>query len=250
MESGMRLPTAVHVQTQTLSQPRVWVMPAPVVQPRPGLYQRYFKRVFDVVFATIALIILFPLMVAIAIAIKLDSPGPVLHVQKRLGKGGKVFNFYKFRSMRADIDHTQSHRQFARDFIQGKIAPPAADDDEDRIYKPPSDDANITRVGRFLRRTSLDELPQLINVIKGDMSLVGPRPNMWYELEYYKTWHKRRLEVLPGLTGLPQVRGRSRLRFDEIVELDIQYIENLSFWLDIEIILQTIPMILTGNGAG
>lgn len=248
MESGMRL--APPLQAQSFSQHRVWVAPEPLLRPKPSLYQRYFKRIFDLVFATIALIVLFPLLVAIAIAIKLDSPGPVLHVQKRLGKDGKIFKFYKFRSMRADVDHTRNHREFARDFIQGKIAPPDDMDDEDRIYKPPMDDLNITRVGRFLRRTSLDELPQLINVIKGDMSLVGPRPNMWYELEYYKTWHKRRLEVLPGLTGLPQVRGRSRLRFDEIVELDIQYIENLSFWLDIEIILQTIPMILTGNGAG
>ncbi len=248
MESGMRLATPVHTRPIARTY-HVWMVPEPVVRRKPGLYQRYFKRVFDLVFATVALILLFPLMVAIAIAIKLDSPGPVLHVQKRLGKDGKVFNFYKFRSMRADVDHTQSHREFAKAFIQGYLAPPNGED-EDRIYKPPSDDQNITRVGRFLRRSSLDELPQLINVIKGDMSIVGPRPNMWYELEYYKEWHKRRLEVLPGLTGLPQVRGRSRLRFDEIVELDIQYIENLSFWLDIELILQTIPMILTGNGAG
>jgi len=249
MERGIRLATPV--QTRLLGRAyHSWTVPGPAVRPRPGLYQRYFKRVFDLIFASIALILLFPLMVIIAIAIKLDSPGPVLHVQKRLGKDGKVFDFYKFRSMRADVDHTQSHREFAAAFIQGRISPPGSDDDEDRIYKPPSDDKNITRVGRFLRRSSLDELPQLINVIKGDMSIVGPRPNMWYELEYYKTWHKRRLEVLPGLTGLPQVRGRSRLRFDEIVELDIQYIENLSFWLDIELILQTIPMILTGNGAG
>ncbi len=248
MEMGMRWLTPTQTQGVTHIR-RVLAVPEPVDKPRPGLYQRYFKRIFDVVVATIALVVLFPLMVLIAIAIKLDSPGPVLHVQKRLGKDGKVFDFYKFRSMRADVDHTENHRQFARDFILGRISPPD-DEDEDRIYKPPSDDAHITRVGRFLRRTSLDELPQLINVIKGDMSLVGPRPNMWYELEYYKSWHKRRLEVLPGLTGLPQVRGRSRLRFDEIVELDIQYIENMSFWLDLEIILQTIPSILSGNGAG
>ncbi len=248
MEMGMRWLTSAQTREVTHTR-RVLAIPEPVEKPRPGLYQQYFKRIFDVVVATIALIVLFPLMVLIAIAIKLDSPGPILHVQKRLGKDGKVFDFYKFRSMRADVDHTEHHRQFARDFILGRISPPD-DDDEDRIYKPPADDAHITRVGRFLRRTSLDELPQLINVIKGDMSLVGPRPNMWYELEYYKSWHKRRLEVLPGLTGLPQVRGRSRLRFDEIVELDIQYIENMSFWLDLEIILQTIPSILSGNGAG
>ena len=249
VESSLRISRAWRPEHAAQTR-RILAIPEPVVRQQPGVYQRAFKRVFDIVVAVIALVVLFPVMALIALAIKLDSPGPVLHVQKRLGKDGQVFDFYKFRSMRAEIDHTQSHRQFAAAFIRGQLPVEGDDDDVDRIFKPPTDNQNITRVGRFLRRSSLDELPQLLNVLRGDMSIVGPRPNMWYELEFYKEWHKRRLDVLPGLTGLPQIRGRSRLRFDEIVELDIQYIENLSFWLDLEIILQTLPAMITANGAG
>jgi len=221
----------------------------PSLESRPSIYYRYIKRGVDIVLSLLALILLSPLLLLIALAIKLDSPGPVLYVQKRLGLNGKTFSFYKFRSMYNDKDHTAIHRKFAHDFINGFY--PATDNGHGGlIFKPPGEQNSITRVGRLLRKASLDELPQLINVIKGEMSLVGPRPNMDYELEYYKDWHKQRLSVLPGLTGLSQVRGRSRLRFDEIVELDIQYIENVSFWLDMEIILRTIPALLTGDGAG
>ncbi len=221
----------------------------PSLRSQPGLYSRHMKRVLDIVLAVAAIIILSPFLLFIALAIKLDSPGPVLYVQRRLGRDGKVFSFYKFRSMYNDQDHTAEHRKFAQEFINGRY--PATDNGHGRlIFKPPGDRNSITRVGQFLRKASLDELPQLINVIKGEMSLVGPRPNMDYELEFYKEWHKRRLAALPGLTGLSQVRGRSRLRFDEIAELDIQYIENASFWLDMEIILRTIPALLSGDGAG
>jgi len=193
------------------------------------------KRAIDVALSGMALVLLSPLMGLIAIAIKLDSPGPVFFKQKRVGRRGKVFTIYKFRSM-----------------VEGaeEMLPQLMEHNEvdGPIFKM-KDDPRRTRVGRFLRRTSLDELPQLYNVLKGDMSLVGPRPPIPEEVEQYKEWQKKRLEVLPGITGLWQVSGRSRLSFDDMVLLDIYYAENWSLWLDFTILLRTIPKVILGEGA-
>jgi len=194
-----------------------------------------FKRISDIVFSLIGLILFFPLMLLIALAIKLDSPGPVLFKQIRVGKGGQKFVFYKFRSMHQGAEEEQP-----------KLT------DLDEVVGPTfkiRNDPRCTRVGRILRRTSLDELPQLYNVLRGEMSLVGPRPALPSEVEQYKEWHRRRLEISPGITGLWQVSGRSELTFDEMCLLDIYYLENWSPLLDLKIALKTIPAVITGTGA-
>jgi lipopolysaccharide/colanic/teichoic acid biosynthesis glycosyltransferase len=200
-----------------------------------------------------------PLFLIIAVAMKLNSPGPVLFVQKRVGLGGRVFAFYKFRTMVHNADDSV-HREFSREFIRG------ADNGHNgngrrhingngnssrrgaKVYKL-TRDPRVTAVGSFLRRTSLDELPQLFNVLRGDMSLVGPRPPVLYELEHYQEWHKRRLAIRPGLTGLWRVSGRSSVPFDEMVLLDLYYIEHRSAWMDLGIMARTLPVMFTGNGA-
>jgi exopolysaccharide biosynthesis polyprenyl glycosylphosphotransferase len=193
------------------------------------------KRASDILLSSAGLILLAPLMLLIAVAIKLDSPGPVLFKQVRVGKGGREFVFYKFRSMRQGAEEER---------------PLLADRDEavGPIFKI-RHDPRCTRVGRFLRRTSLDELPQLYNVLRGEMSLVGPRPALPSEVEQYQEWHRRRLEISPGITGLWQVSGRSQLTFDEMCLLDIYYLENWSLLLDLKIMLRTIPAIIVGTGA-
>jgi lipopolysaccharide/colanic/teichoic acid biosynthesis glycosyltransferase len=171
----------------------------------------------------------------VAVAIRLDSPGPIIFRQTRVGKGGRLFEIYKFRSMRAGAEEEmESLREL---------------DETDGITFKIRKDPRMTRLGRFLRRTSLDELPQFWNVLRGDMSVVGPRPNIPSEVAEYKEWHKQRLEVPPGLTGLWQVSGRSLLSFDETALLDIYYIENWSLWLDFRILLRTVPTVLSGEGA-
>lgn len=206
------------------------------------------KRFLDVVISSILLVLLSPLLLAIAIAIKLDSPGPVLFVQRRVGLKGRLFDFYKFRSMRPDAENDRAHRRFAEAYINGEPVEPLVEDPAELIYKPKNGN-NVTRVGRILRATSLDELPQLINVLKGDMSLVGPRPSIYYEVDLYRDWHRRRLDVLPGITGLAQINGRSSLKFDEIVNLDIEYIAKRSLGLDLSILLRTIPVVLSTRSA-
>ncbi len=193
------------------------------------------KRSFDIVVSFISLLLLSPLLAAIAIAIKLGSPGPAIYVSRRNGKKGKLFNFYKFRTMVQDAEGMlESLRHL--------------DETDGPIFKI-KNDPRITRVGRFLRRYSLDELPQLWNVLKGDMSLVGPRPPTPNEVEQYADWQLKRLEIRPGLTCLWQVKGRSNLSFREWMKFDLFYIENWSFWLDIKIILRTILVVLRGQGA-
>ena len=174
-------------------------------------------------------------MTIIAIAIKLDSPGPVVFKQTRVGKGGQEFMCWKFRSMRkgAEEERKQLLGLNERDGPLFKI----------------KDDPRMTRVGRFLRRTSIDELPQIYNVLRGEMSLVGPRPPLPAEVAQYQEWHKQRLEAPPGMTGLPQVSGRSELTFDETCLLDIFYIENYNPALDLRILLKTIPAVLSRQGA-
>jgi lipopolysaccharide/colanic/teichoic acid biosynthesis glycosyltransferase len=182
-------------------------------------------------------------MLMIALAIRATSPGPAILVQERVGKGGQIFAFYKFRSMYHNPDRSADVR-FARDYIDGNQAAIAWNG----VFKP-ANDKRVTPVGRFLRKASLDELPQLLNVLKGDMSIIGPRPSMPYEVDVYKPWHFARLEVLPGVTGLAQVNGRSNLVFKDIVKIDIEYIERCSLLLDLSILFKTIPVVLSGHGA-
>jgi len=203
-----------------------------------GIYQG-IKRGMDLFGATLALLVLAPLMGIIALLIKATMPGPVLFRQKRLGKGGEYFNFYKFRTMKDNGKNP--HKEFVVNFIKNS-------ESSREVYKL-RDDPRITRLGYFLRRTSLDELPQLINVLRGEMSLIGPRPPIPYEFECYQDWHKRRMSVKPGMTGLWQVSGRSSVTFNDMVLLDLYYIDNWTLWLDLLILLKTIPSVLSEKGA-
>ncbi|HEV3483016.1 MAG TPA: exopolysaccharide biosynthesis polyprenyl glycosylphosphotransferase, partial [Candidatus Acidoferrales bacterium] len=206
------------------------------------------KRCLDVILSVAALVFCLPLFLVIAIAVKLGSRGPVFFQQERLGQFRKPFNCLKFRSMYAEND-PRIHREFMKDLIAGSYKGKSEEGTGRPIYKM-KNDPRITRIGRFLRRTSLDELPQFINVLLGDMSLVGPRPPLAYEYEQYDTWHRRRvLEVKPGITGLWQVKGRSRVPFDDMVRLDIQYARQWSVWLDVTILLRTPRAVFMGDGA-
>jgi lipopolysaccharide/colanic/teichoic acid biosynthesis glycosyltransferase len=202
----------------------------------------------DVVLASLLLLVLLPLLAFIALVIKLDSPGPVIFVQERVGARRRSharrtvwevanFPFYKFRSMVWDANQS-AHQAHIQAWME----------DTARTVKL-TEDPRITRVGRLLRRTSLDELPQLINVLKGEMSLVGPRPVPTYEAAAYLDWHRERLAALPGITGRWQVNGRGQVTFTEMVRMDIEYVRNQSPWLDIKILLATIPVVLSGRGA-
>jgi len=205
------------------------------------------KRVMDIVGSIIALVVLAPVMLLIAIAIKLTSPGPVLFKQKRIGQYGKPFVVFKFRSMRTDNDPSV-HRQWFQSFYSGK-AKPHSTNGTGGSYKLPND-PRVTRLGRWLRRSSLDEVPQFVNVLWGDMSLVGPRPPIPYEVDAYQAWHRGRvLQAKPGITGLWQVSGRSRVSFDEMVRLDLRYAATWSIWLDIKILLRTPAAVFFAEGA-
>lgn len=205
---------------------------------------RIAKRLCDLVITFVAFPFILVLMLICAVAIALDSPGPILFVQQRVGKGGRRFKIYKFRTMHHNLDASE-HRAFMKAFVNGKMAGLPS---EKEVYKP-FNDYQLTRVGRFLRKTSIDELPQLINVIRGEMTLVGPRPNVAWEVEEYRGWHKERLEVLPGITGLAQISGRSGCTFDQIVRRDIEYIERQSLKLDLQILWWTVIVVLGGKGA-
>jgi lipopolysaccharide/colanic/teichoic acid biosynthesis glycosyltransferase len=210
------------------------------------LYKPYYqaaKRLFEVTVCLLLLPVIIPVGLTIALLIRLDSPGPVMFIQERVGKGGRLFKMFKFRTMRPDVNN-KAHQLFMRSFVNGA----AQEVNEHKVYKPFKSN-EITRVGRILRKTSLDELPQLINVLKGEMSFVGPRPNVPWEVEEYRGWHKERLEVLPGITGLAQVRGRSGITFDRIVEYDIEYVENQSFLFDLKILWWTVASVVFGKGA-
>jgi lipopolysaccharide/colanic/teichoic acid biosynthesis glycosyltransferase len=218
----------------------------PVASPLPDRRLGAFavKRAFDVLFALAVIVLGLPFYGLIAALIKLTSEGPVLFVQDRVGKDGRPFKFYKFRTMLVDNNDSE-HRNFAEDFIKGRLMSESAEGK--RVFKL-QNDPRVTSIGRFLRRSSLDELPQFINVLRGEMTLVGPRPPLSYELAHYKEWHRGRLVVRPGLTGLWQVSGRSTVPFDEMVMLDLYYIENWSLALDVKIIVRTIPVMLFGFG--
>lgn len=217
---------------------------------RQGTRRRFafaIKRVIDVMGSACALVTLVPVFTLIGIAIKLSSKGPVLFKQERLGQGGKTFKVLKFRSMRTNCDST-IHEAYVNQFIAGQVDG-ASEEGAKPVFKIQAD-PRITRVGHFLRKTSLDELPQFWNVLTGDMSLVGPRPPVAYEYRAYNVWHRRRvLEIKPGITGLWQVEGRSRTRFDDMVRLDLKYARRWSIWLDLKILAATPGAVLTGNGA-
>jgi exopolysaccharide biosynthesis polyprenyl glycosylphosphotransferase len=205
---------------------------------------RWLKRVFDVSVALFVLVVLSPLMAVVAALVKLTSAGPVFYAQDRVGQGGRHFKFYKFRSMRTGSDD-KLHREYAKKWIeQGEAA--HVDRSGQAVFKLKSD-PRITLVGAFIRKYSIDELPQLFNVLRGDMSLIGPRPPIPYEVEVYREWHRRRLEGPQGITGLWQVSGRNRLSFDEMVMLDIEYIENWSLALDLKILWRTVGVVLFGR---
>jgi lipopolysaccharide/colanic/teichoic acid biosynthesis glycosyltransferase len=206
------------------------------------------KQVMDIAGSALILMLCAPLFLMIALVIKASSRGPVFFRQQRIGQFGQYFTFLKFRSMHTDNDPSV-HEEYTTKLIAGEIEPNLSNGNGKVTYKL-TNDKRITRVGKFLRRTSLDELPQLVNVLKGDMSLVGPRPAMPYELAAYQTWHRRRvLEVKPGITGLWQVTSRSSVKFDEMVRLDLQYATSWSPWLDFKILMRTPRAVIGGAGA-
>ena len=205
------------------------------------------KRAMDIGGSLFALIAFAPLWLAIALAIKMTSKGPVFFRQRRIGRHGTSFTFLKFRSMHVDND-ASTHKEYVQKLIAGKAELHPSNGNGNGVYKL-TKDPRITTVGAFLRRTSLDEMPQFINVLRGEMSLVGPRPPVPYEVEAYDFWHRRRvLEAKPGITGLWQVSGRSRVKFDDMVRMDLQYAQNWSLWMDLKIILRT-PAAMLGEGA-
>jgi lipopolysaccharide/colanic/teichoic acid biosynthesis glycosyltransferase len=213
------------------------------------------KRIIDILIASIALLLLSPLFVLVIILIKLDSPGPIFFIQDRIGSRRRfengffiwevtTFPFYKFRSMRHNSDKSP-HEDHIRAYVAGEVKAPTGDTSTLKLQHDP----RITRVGKWIRKLSIDELPQLVNVLKGDMSLVGPRPVPIYEFDAYDPWHRERLSALPGITGYWQVRGRCLVPFREQMRMDIEYVRNQSLWLDIKLLLLTIPAVITGRGA-
>lgn len=206
--------------------------------------QRAVKRGMDVIVAIGLLMVTWPFWLALAILIKMESRGPVFLRQERVGMDGKVFSMMKFRSMVDGVDD-QAHRELMKRTINGEDANQGTPGEP--IYGKVKDDPRLTKIGSWMRRYSVDELPQIFNVLKGQMSIVGPRPPIPYEVRHYKDWHRTRFHVRPGITGLWQVSGRNRLHFEEMVRLDIFYIENWSPWLDVKIMLKTLPVMLRGD---
>jgi lipopolysaccharide/colanic/teichoic acid biosynthesis glycosyltransferase len=207
------------------------------------LWQALARRMVDVVLAAAIVLLLSPLLIAVAIAIRLDSSGSALFRQRRVGFGEREFTLFKFRSMRSDAD-PRGHREYVTALINGKEANGGRKD----LYKLAVDD-RITPIGRWIRKWSLDELPQLFNVIAGDMALVGPRPAIPYEVAEYPSWYLERFSVKPGLTGLWQVSGRNERTYEEMVRLDIEYAERRSLWLDLSILARTPLTVLARRGA-
>jgi exopolysaccharide biosynthesis polyprenyl glycosylphosphotransferase len=251
---------ASHIELSTRIFPRKWdekgsdnhsgsVLP---VELRVGASKKRHalavKRLVDVVGSLCALIAFSPLFAVIALVIKLTSKGPVLFRQQRVGQFGERFEFLKFRSMHPN-NNQAIHQEFIKELIAGSVGSGNDPGPQKPVYKL-TNDPRITPIGKFLRRTSLDELPQFINVLKGQMSLVGPRPPIPYEVQCYENWHFRRLvAVKPGITGLWQVHGRSRTTFDEMVRLDLQYARTWTVWMDLRILLQTPRAMVSGDGA-
>jgi lipopolysaccharide/colanic/teichoic acid biosynthesis glycosyltransferase len=222
---------------QESSQGNPTLYPDFVRRNRAQKFGRMAKRLIDIVGSAVALVLLSPVFLVVAALVRLSSKGPIFFQQERLGQFGRPFTFLKFRSMYANNDR-QIHQEFMKRVIKGDHDG-QAEGGSKAVYKM-TNDPRVTRIGSILRRTSLDELPQFFNVLRGDMSLVGPRPPIAYECQEYDIWHRRRvLEVKPGITGLWQVKGRSRVRFDDMVRLDLQYVRTWSLWLDLQILAQT-----------
>lgn len=241
-------PSLFNVLPQKTSVEQIGVLPMVRLFREPlSDAERFIKRASDIAISAFALILLSPVLLLISLFIKLDSRGAILFRQERVGMDGRKFLCYKFRTMRSDADES-IHREAYRKNIFGEREANAGDT-EKPVFGKVKNDPRITRIGKFLRRTSLDELPQLLNVLKGDMSVVGPRPPIPYEVEEYDLRHRKRLDMKPGITGLWQVSGRNRIAFEEMVKIDLFYIENWSLWLDLKIILLTLPAILRGDGA-
>ena len=194
-----------------------------------------WKRTMDILCSFFGFLLLLPFLAFVALMIKIVSPGPIFYKQHRVGRSGKIFNFYKFRTMKMNNDVTV-HRKYLKVLING-------DSNRDKPMEKLEDDNNIILMGDFLRKSCIDELPQLINVLRGEMSLVGPRPCIPYESEEYLSWHARRFYITPGMTGLWQVSGKNKTTFKEMVRMDIEYISKQSFWLDIKILLKT-PLVV------
>lgn len=218
---------------------------AETVQPRTDAVFAFLKRVIDVTVVLVSFVLLAPVFLAVSVAIKATSPGPILFRNTVIGKNGKPFTYYKFRSMRTDMDDSE-HREFIQRYVRegrGHVDAQAGEE----VFKL-TNDPRVTAVGRTIRRLSIDEFPQMINVLKGDMSLVGPRPPVEYEYELYDDAMKQRLLVKPGITGLNQVRARSQSSFEQMYADDLEYIEKQSTWLDLKIIFQTPWVMLFGKG--
>ena len=212
------------------------------IAPTPLGY-RVAKRTLDIVASSLGLLVASPVLAAVAVAIIVESGGPILFRQQRLGVGGRPFTVYKFRSMFSASDQG-SHEAHVRDLIRGDGVEAES---AEAVWVPIAADPRVTRLGAFLRRSHLDELPQLINIVRGDMSLVGPRPPIPYEVEVYEERHLRRLSVMPGLTGLWQATAWGKVSFDEGVALDLAYIDRRSFWFDLGLIFRTLGQIVTGR---
>jgi exopolysaccharide biosynthesis polyprenyl glycosylphosphotransferase len=207
----------------------------------------WLHRLIEILVASVGIVMLLPVFIVVALAIKIDSRGSIIYAQRRIGKDGKPFSFYKFRSMFVGSDLGNVREQRFKDFInEGRNG--EANGYGNGVSTKIVDESRITRVGRLIRRTSIDELPQLFNVIRGDMSLVGPRPCLPYELEHYEAWHKRRMQAKPGCTGLWQVLARSQVGFREMVILDNFYVYNASYHLDVWLLMKTVPVILFSMG--
>jgi lipopolysaccharide/colanic/teichoic acid biosynthesis glycosyltransferase len=248
------------LQISFYSYPQSWKDGGPTLAFDPVLYPDLFdlneskrvslllKRLIDIVGSASALILLSPVFAILALLIKLTSKGPVFFRQQRLGHFQVPFAFLKFRSMHVTTD-AEIHREYVKNFIAGRAEPNSANGRQRRVYKL-TNDPRVTWIGKFMRRTSLDEIPQFWNVLMGQMSLVGPRPPIGYEIEVYEIWHRRRLlEAKPGITGLWQVHGRSRTTFDDMVRLDLRYSRMCSPVSDLKILLQTPRAVFSGDGA-
>ena len=208
-----------------------------------AISREFGKRALDVAISVPAIVVLAPVFVTVWIAIHLDSPGPAVFRQRRIGRDEKPFNCFKFRTLRHDADENIHREAIRRAWANEPIS-----NDPDAPYKL-TDDPRVTRIGRVLRRTSLDELPQLLNVLRGEMRIVGPRPAIPYELEHFRDWHHKRHSVRPGITGICQVRARGRICPEVMLEMDVEYAMNWTLWTDLKLIALTFPAVLRGRGA-